>query len=54
MIIIMNSMEEKMKISKKVKCLHCGQIIECTEVMCVKKCDCGKISINGELIIELY
>jgi len=41
-----------MKINKTVKCLHCGQIIECTEIACVKKCNCGKISINGEIITE--
>lgn len=41
-----------MKISKKVKCLHCGSVVECNEQICVKSCSCGKVSISGEVITE--
>jgi len=41
-----------MKIQKKVKCLHCGVVLECNEQHCVKKCTCGKVSLSGEVITE--
>jgi hypothetical protein len=41
-----------MKINKKLKCVHCGDIVECTESHCVKVCSCGKVSLNGEIITE--
>ena len=41
-----------MKISKKIKCIHCNTILECTETHCVKTCSCKKVSLNGEIITE--
>jgi hypothetical protein len=41
-----------MKIDKKVKCLHCGTIVQCNEDVCVRKCSCGKVSISGETVTE--
>ena len=39
-------------IKKKVKCVHCGDTLECNETVCVLKCTCGKVSLNGEVITE--
>tara|TARA_Y100000310_G_C20704121_1_gene833219 strand:+ start:11036 stop:11212 length:177 start_codon:yes stop_codon:yes gene_type:complete len=41
-----------MKIQKKVKCVHCGQEIQCTESSCSTKCGCGKVSVVGTVITE--
>lgn len=41
-----------MKIQKKIKCLHCNKEIECNEGICVCKCECGKVALNGEIITE--
>ena len=39
-------------IKKKVKCVHCGDTLECNETVCVLKCTCGKVSLNGATITE--
>lgn len=52
MILKSNTMEEKMKINKKVKCLHCGQTLECNEQSCNLVCSCGKVKLSGEIITE--
>ena len=39
-------------ITKKVKCLHCGDVLTCNESVCVGKCTCGKVSLNGTVITE--
>lgn len=41
-----------MKINKKIKCLKCGQIIECNDIRCQQKCSCGKIGLTGEIVTE--
>ena len=39
-------------IQKKIKCIHCGDVIECNEGVCIAKCGCGKVSLNGTVITE--
>ena len=34
-------------LSNKVKCLHCGDVIESKTVHDFQKCSCGSISIDG-------
>ncbi|MFW6219552.1 MAG: hypothetical protein ACOC33_01660 [bacterium] len=41
-----------MKINKKLKCIHCGTVVECNEFRCVSKCSCGKVIISGECVTE--
>lgn len=46
--MIMNiKKERRMQITKKVKCLHCEDVIEGT-----KTCSCGKITIADNVITE--
>ncbi len=39
-------------IVKKIKCVHCGQTLECKEAVCISKCSCGKVAMNGGVITE--
>ena len=39
-------------ITKKIKCLHCDEILTCTEGVCVGKCSCGKVALNGKIVTE--
>jgi len=48
----LTSMEEIMKLQKKIKCVACGSILECNESTCVCKCSCGKVAINNGIITE--
>lgn len=35
--------------SNKVKCKHCGDIIESKSIHDYKRCSCGKVGIDGGL-----
>jgi hypothetical protein len=46
-------MKENSMITKKIKCIHCGNIIITDEHSTVTlSCSCKKVSVNGNLIIE--
>jgi hypothetical protein len=34
-------------IENKIKCKHCGDIIESTHVHDYKRCKCGKVAVDG-------
>lgn len=34
-------------ISNKIRCKHCGEVIESTHVHDYKWCSCGKVAIDG-------
>ena len=34
-------------ITNKIKCLHCGDVIESKTVHDYKTCKCGKVSVDG-------
>ena len=41
-----------MILQKKLKCVHCGTIVECKNGVCQLTCGCGKVKVNGQYIIE--
>lgn len=41
-----------MVLTKKVKCLHCKQELECKDTICTVTCNCGKVNINSGIITE--
>lgn len=41
-----------MVLTKKIKCLHCEETLECNNAVCTAKCGCGKVSLNNGIITE--
>ena len=39
-------------ITKKVKCLHCGTVVECHGDSCMLTCNCQKVRVVGGIITE--
>ena len=41
-----------MELVKKYQCVHCSSIVECANGVCKVTCDCGKVKLTGNVIVE--
>lgn len=38
-------------LENKIKCKHCGDVIESKHVHDFKRCSCGRVAVDGGMII---